>query len=104
MKRESIVKILHITIRTMTIAMMTIVAMRTSVDMDIVTVDAIMTTIIFKMTTRPADGVYLNGQCRNIDTFKPHDLNQNLKAVSQTIFKSQNSYSFCICYVILMRV
>ena len=84
--------------------MMTIVAMRTSVDMDIVTVDAIMTTIIFKMTTRPADGVYLNGQCRNIDTFKPHELNQNLKAVSQTIFKSQNSYSFCICYVILMRV
>ena len=94
MKRESIVKILHITIQTMIIAMMTIVAMMTSADMDIVMADAIMITIIFKMTTRPADGVYLNGQCRNIDTFKPHELNQNLKTVSQTIFKSQNSYVF----------
>jgi len=75
LKRESIVKILHITIRTMTIAMMMIAVMRTNVDMDIVTADAITTTIIFKMTTRPADGVYLNGQCRNIDTFKPHELN-----------------------------
>ena len=71
----------------MTIAMMKIVAMMTSVDMDTVTADAIMTTIIFKMTTRPADGVYLNGQCRKIDTFKPHDLNQNLKTVCRTIFE-----------------
>ena len=106
MKRESIVKILHITIRTMTIVTMMIALMGTSVDMDIVMADAITSTIIFKMTTRPADGVYLNGQCRNIDTVKPHELTQfDLNTVSKTIFKSSNNYGLCnrIDYVIIMR-
>ena len=73
MKKGLIVeKILPIMILIMIIrTMMMTVAMTTSVDMDMEVTDAIMTTTTYKMTTRPADGVYLNGQCRNIVTVRP---------------------------------